>query len=85
MNANSKASIGFEAFFFVGEDCNNDDIISFNKMVTYSRKVQTTTGREWTPDNSFDMGLIENVAESSINFELALAGGQTDGERRSKL
>lgn len=84
MNANSKASIGFEAFFFVGEDCNND-IISLDKTVTYSRNVPTTTGREWTPDNRFDMGLIENVAESSINFELALAGGLTDGERRFKI
>lgn len=85
MNANSKASIGFEAFFFVGEDCNNDDIKSLDKTVTYSRNIPTTTGREWTPDNSFDMGLIENVAESSINFELARAGGQTDGERRSTI
>lgn len=56
MNADSKASIHFEAFFFGREDFNNDNNLSVNAMCGY-RILQT--GRKCTPQN-FDMG-FENV------------------------
>lgn len=85
MNADSKASIRFEAFFYSGEDCNNNDNLSFEETVGYRFDKLTTAGRKWTTHNSFDMELFENVTESSINFKLTLAGGGTDVEWRMAI
>lgn len=61
MNAVSKASIRFEAFFFGGEDCNNDTGLSPMATVVYR---DVPKEREW-PTQSFDIW-FENVAERSI-------------------